>query len=91
MLKLKVGGGVFMRWLWLSVLAAVLAAMAAVPAMAQLVAPSKSGMVSYIEGEVRIDDQLIPDPIVATFPYMRRLVKATQANPPAEFGSTVGS
>jgi hypothetical protein len=71
MLKLKVGGGAFMRWLWLSVLAAVLAAMAAVPAMAQLVAPSKSGMVSYIEGEVRIDDQLIPDPIVATFPYMK--------------------
>jgi len=60
-----------MRWLWLSVLAAVVAALATVPAMAQPVAPSKSGMVSYIEGEVRLDDQLIPDPIVAQFPYMK--------------------
>jgi hypothetical protein len=41
------------------------------PAMAQPVAPSKSGMVSYIEGEVRLDDQLIQDPIVAQFPYMK--------------------
>ena len=41
------------------------------PAAAQPVAPSKSGMVSYIEGEVRIDDQIIPDPIVAQFPYMK--------------------
>jgi hypothetical protein len=71
MLKLEGGGGVFMRWLWLSILAAVLVALAAVPAMAQPVAPSKSGMVSYIEGEVHNDDQLIPDPIVATFPYMK--------------------
>jgi len=60
-----------MRRLWLPILAAVLVAMAAVPAMAQPVAPSKSGMVSYIEGEVRLDDQLIPDPIVAQFPYMK--------------------
>jgi hypothetical protein len=60
-----------MRWLWLSVLAAVLVALAAVPALAQPVTPSKSGMVSYIEGEVHNDDQLIPDPIVATFPYMK--------------------
>jgi hypothetical protein len=60
-----------MRRLWLLVLAVVLVALAATPAAAQPVAPSKSGMVSYIEGEVRIDDQLIPDPIVAQFPYMK--------------------
>jgi hypothetical protein len=57
--------------LWLSILAVVLVALAAAPLAAQPVAPSKSGMVSYIEGEVRIDDQIIPDPIVAQFPYMK--------------------
>ncbi len=60
-----------MRWLWLPILAVALIALAAVPAAAQPVAPAKSGMVSYIEGEVRLDDQLIPDPIVASFPYIR--------------------
>jgi hypothetical protein len=60
-----------MRRLWLPIVAAVLVALAAMPAMAQPVAPSKSGMVSYIEGEVRLDNELIPDPIVATFPYMK--------------------
>ena len=60
-----------MRWLWLGVLAVALVGLAAMPAAAQPVAPSKSGMVSYIEGEVRIDDQIIPDPIVAQFPYMK--------------------
>jgi hypothetical protein len=35
------------------------------------VTPSKSGMVSYIQGAVYIDDTLIPDPIVAQFPYMK--------------------
>lgn len=60
-----------MRRLWLLILAAVLVALAAAPATAQPVAPAKSGMVSYIEGEVHIDDQLIPDPIVAQFPFMK--------------------
>jgi hypothetical protein len=60
-----------MRLLGISILAVVLIMMAAVPAAAQPVVPSKSGMVSYIEGEVRIDDQLVPDPIIAQFPYMK--------------------
>lgn len=35
------------------------------------VTPSKSGMVSYIQGAVYNDDALIPDPIVAQFPYIK--------------------
>jgi hypothetical protein len=35
------------------------------------VTPAKSGMVSYIQGAVYMDDALIPDPIVAQFPYMK--------------------
>jgi hypothetical protein len=60
-----------MMRLWFSLLAVVLLVMVAVPAAAQPVTPAKSGMVSYIEGEVRLDDQLVPDPIVAQFPYMK--------------------
>jgi hypothetical protein len=35
------------------------------------VTPAKSGMVSYIQGAVYVDNALIPDPIVANFPYMK--------------------
>jgi uncharacterized membrane protein YgcG len=35
------------------------------------VAPSRSGMVSYIQGAVYLDDKQIPDPIVAQYPYMQ--------------------
>jgi hypothetical protein len=35
------------------------------------VTPSKSGMVSYIQGAVYNDDTLVPDPIVAQFPYIK--------------------
>jgi len=35
------------------------------------VTPSRSGMVSYIQGAVYLDDKEIPDPIIAQFPYMK--------------------
>jgi hypothetical protein len=60
-----------MRPLSFWILVLVVAALAVAPLAAQPVTPAKSGMVSYIEGDVRIDDQLIPDPIVANFPYMK--------------------
>jgi hypothetical protein len=46
-------------------------ALVALPASAQPVAPSKSGMVDYIEGTVYVNDEIVPDPIVATFPYVK--------------------
>jgi hypothetical protein len=41
------------------------------PVMAQFVAPSKSGMVSAVEGVVTLDGETLPDPLVANFPYMK--------------------
>ncbi len=41
------------------------------PLMAQFVAPSKSGMVSAVEGVVALDGETLPDPLVANFPYMK--------------------
>jgi hypothetical protein len=61
---------------WVAVLAAVFLIGAGMPASGQIgsvapVTPAKSGMVSYIQGAVYLDDALIPDPIVAQFPYMK--------------------
>ena len=65
-----------MSRIWVTVLAAALLISAAAPAFGQVgsvapVTPAKSGMVSYIQGAVYNDDVLIPDPIVAQFPYMK--------------------
>jgi hypothetical protein len=65
-----------MRGIWVAVLAAAFLVGAAVTASGQAgsvapVTPAKSGMVSYIQGAVYVDDALIPDPIVAQFPYMK--------------------
>src|ERR1039457_3307885 len=65
-----------MRGIWVSVLAAAFLVGTAVTASGQAgsvapVTPAKSGKVSYIQGAVYVDDALIPDPIVAQFPYMK--------------------
>src|ERR1019366_3788592 len=65
-----------MRRIWVAVLAVAFLVGAVAPASGQVgsvapVTPSKSGMVSYIQGAVYVDDKLIPDPIVAQFPYMK--------------------
>src|ERR1039458_9299808 len=65
-----------MRRIWVAVLAVAFLVGAVAPASGQVgsvapVTPSKSGMVSYIQGAVYADDTLIPDPIVAQFPYMK--------------------
>lgn len=62
------------RWLAAVALACLIGAV--LPASAQVgsvapVTPAKSGMVSYIQGAVYNDDALIPDPIVAQFPYIK--------------------
>jgi hypothetical protein len=61
---------------WMAALAAAVLIGAFASASAQTgsvapVTPSKSGMVSYIQGAVYNDDALIPDPIVAQFPYIK--------------------
>jgi len=54
-----------MKRIWLvTVLTAMILALAAAPAMAQPVVPSKSGLVSYIMGSVYLDNVQLPDPIV---------------------------
>ena len=65
-----------MRRIWVAALAVAFLVGALAPASGQVgsvapVTPSKSGMVSYIQGAVYADDTLIPDPIVAQFPYMK--------------------
>jgi len=65
-----------MRRTCLAVLAGACLAGAVAPAWGQAgavapVTPAKSGMVSYIQGAVYVDGALIPDPIVAQFPYMK--------------------
>ena len=65
-----------MRRIWVAALAVACLIVAVAPASGQVgsvapVTPSKSGMVSYIQGAVYADDTLIPDPIVAQFPYMK--------------------
>jgi hypothetical protein len=61
---------------WVAAVVAALLIGAFAPAPAQVgsvapVTPSKSGMVSYIQGAVYNDDALIPDPVVAQFPYIK--------------------
>jgi hypothetical protein len=54
----------------LAILLAALPATAQTPSVAP-VAPSKSGMVSYIQGAVYLDDELLPDPLVGQYPFMK--------------------
>ncbi len=35
------------------------------------VTPAKSGMVSYIQGAVYLNDELLPDPLVGQYPYVK--------------------
>ena len=35
------------------------------------VTPAKSGMVSYIQGAVFLNDELLPDPLLAQYPYVK--------------------
>lgn len=65
-----------MKRVWGALIAAGGVALAAAYAFGQVgsvapVAPSRSGMVTYIQGAVYLDDKQIPDPIVAQFPYMK--------------------
>ncbi|HUP03736.1 MAG TPA: hypothetical protein VMU19_07090 [Bryobacteraceae bacterium] len=65
------------RWSITGFISATLLSLAAVCSAQQPgtsvapVTPAKSGMVSYIQGAVYVDDALIPDPIVANFPYVK--------------------
>ena len=54
----------------LATFVAALPAAGQVPSVAP-VAPAKSGMVSYIQGAVYLDDELLPDPLVGQYPYMK--------------------
>ncbi len=54
------------RWAILVTLLAI----GAYPALAQMIAPVRSGYVHYIEGTVFLDNQLIPEPITGQFPKM---------------------
>lgn len=66
-----------MRGMMVVAMAATVLVVSNTPAAAQTstavapVTPAKSGMVSYIQGAVYVDGTLIPDPIVATFPYIK--------------------
>ncbi len=65
-----------MKRVWVALTAVGWLAVAAAQAYGQAssvapVTPSRSGMVSYIQGAVYLDDKEIPDPIIAQFPYMK--------------------
>jgi hypothetical protein len=41
------------------------------PSSVAPVTPAKSGMVSYIQGAVFLNDERLPDPLIAQYPYMK--------------------
>jgi hypothetical protein len=60
----------------LALLAMAIVVTSGFPAAAQTqsvapVTPSKSGLVSYIQGTVYLNDELLPDPLVGQFPYVK--------------------
>ena len=59
-----------MKPVWIALLAAVILALAAFPALAQPVVSAKSGLVSYTEGRVMMGDQVI-EPTATSFPDVK--------------------
>ncbi|MBZ5580738.1 MAG: FecR domain-containing protein [Acidobacteriia bacterium] len=60
-----------MKRFWMVLLAAAVLALTAMPAAAQPVVPSKSGMVSIVQGTAYLDGQEMKEPLNAQYPYMK--------------------
>src|SRR5215469_15726610 len=59
-----------MKPIWVMVLAVVLLALGAFPALAQPVVSAKAGLVSYVEGKVMMGDQPV-EPTATSFPEVK--------------------